>query len=91
MVLNSWETRSLDLGLIRETTEVTSRDLLRVIGDRKIWSWEEQEEKEAQGLLSWEQRSFWDLEVKNALEREERGFLKDNLKKLSINDVVVSE
>ena len=89
-MLSNWETRSLDLGLAGETSEVTFLNLLGAISARKIWSWEEEEEKEAQGLMR-EQRSFWDLEVKNALEREEREFLKDNLKKLLINEAVVSE
>ena len=88
---SSCETRGLDLGLAGETLAVTSLDLLRVIWNEKTGSWEEQGGEE--GIGSGEQRAEEFLKLGNEEYSRDGGeeFLKNILKKLSINETVDSE
>ena len=85
-MLSNCETRGLDRGLASETSVVTSLDLFEAIWDEKMESWEEQGEKE--GTENGEQ-SAEEFQKECARDRR-RGFLKDILKKPSINEVVDS-
>ena len=73
-MVSNWETRSLDLGLAGETSEVTSLDLSGAIKNEKAWSWEEQGGEEGTGSEELRAEEFWDLAMKNALEIEEKYF-----------------
>ena len=84
MQLGNWETHSLDRGLARENSVVTSLDLFGVIWDEKMESWEEQGEEE--GTKSREHRV--EQSLKECARDRRRGLLKDISKKLSINEAV---
>ena len=90
-MLSNCETRDLDLGLAGETSAVTSLHLFGAIENGKTWSWEEQGGEEGTG--SGEQRAEEFLKLGNEeCSRDGREeFLKDILKKPSINEAVDSE
>ena len=79
-----------DLDLAGETAEVSFRDLLGAIATRKIGSWEEQEETGSTGV-GLRAKEFLRLRSEECSREEREDFLKDNLRKPSINEAVVSE
>ena len=79
-MLNNWETRGLDLGLAGETSEVTSLDLLRAIGNGKAWSWEEQGGEEGTGSGELKVEEFLKLGNEECSRDRREKFLKDILK-----------